>query len=199
MIWNLREDDIDGRLKNCAANWFKQFFVQPIATGSSESGESVFQQCLLSTPSFCLGLRSKRRFYGWLLPATRYTKITSINNHTITYATSSCDLTAVTVRTWKIQAHQFLLGPEKQKTFSRSALSSHEVFPKHIQQPTITHATHSCDTTALTVRSWKTHAQVLLGPELRSRRHFHGKLLKTHHEVFQNTSSKTQLHNTCNL
>ena len=186
MIWNPREDDIDGRLKNCAANWFKQFFVQPIATGSSESGESVFQQCLLSTPSFCLGLRSKRRFYGWLLPATRYTKITSINNHTITYATSSCDLTAVTVRTWKIQAHQFLLGPEKQKTFSWSALSSHELFPKHIyiSTHTNTHATHSCDTAAPTVRSWKTYAQVLLGPEKQKQKTFS----KTHHEVFQNIS-----------
>ena len=32
------------------------------------------QQCLLSTPSFCLGLQSNRRFYGQLFPATRYSK-----------------------------------------------------------------------------------------------------------------------------
>ena len=81
----------------------------------------------------------------------------------------ACDLTAVTVRTWKIQAQQFLLGPEKQKTFSRS-LSSHEVLKKHTYQDTITQYSQLAAQlllAAVTVLTWNIHTQSLFLPEKR--------------------------------
>ena len=82
----------------------------------------------------------------------------------------ACDLTAVTVRTWKVQAQQFLLRPEKQKTFSRSALSSHEVFQKHTYQDTITQYSQLAAQlllAAVTVLTWNIHTQSLFLPEKR--------------------------------
>ena len=74
-------------------------------------------------------------------------------------------LAAVTWQLWQCELERSKPWAwEAKEVFTVSSFQPRG-FPKHTYQHTITLATCSCYTAALTVRSWKTHAQVLLGLE----------------------------------
>ena len=77
-------------------------------------------------------------------------------------------MTALTLHSWKTHA-QFLLGPEKQKTFSRKLFKkSPRGIPKHIYQDRITQDMQIAALlwlAAVTVRTWNIHTQSLFLPE----------------------------------